>query len=879
MAWDDRLSWSGESPLNYPGLNPVAALRFDGTDAATGSWADAVDPANVWTLVPWIGTPNATRPDRTGPALSMNTANPATEQGNLRLPYFEGLWPSSGRLLMGLWVKQRYTMAFNPLLSSRSGSPVAYLSTRTSGTPRHSVYGASGSAVIDYYESSPWAGTTGWQWLAMFVDFDNLTSQIASVDPVSHGMVISPARALSGAPNPASTAPLDVFALPGSGYWSGGELDEVMVAHPAADFDLAAYVERIRLGTWARGADADANLRLQVTDDEVVAVQSHTLATGAERVEWDEAPEPSNPRAVAYWSTDDGATWQTGSELPAVLDGLLRWEVPLTAGEQFNGLSLLPPRPRIAELPDVDVPQRGSVTVPLEATWTGEATWTVAAIGLSASVVGSALRIEAGWATGAIPVTVSLRDGWGRTASRTFTANVQPSAWTPPPPPQYPRAPIVLWDDDGPDVAIADALSAVVTQEVNGEHLLEFSLPRRHRHAAAVLSERVVELAGERYRVRRVTDTRKGGAPVSEVYCEALFYDLAYAGQLEAREYLQVPAGTAVEHALEGTGWTIAALTVSTRRTYDVERSSPLERLRAIQKQHGGDLLFDGTARTVSLVAQSGRDEGVAFFYGRGLAESKRVVDTTSLVTRIYARNEEGVTIAAVNDGKPYLEDFSHTDEVREATYNFASGTSPYTMLSMVRATLANRSKPSYSYEFTVSDLSHRSGQEVDRFDVGDVVTVVDDELGIREAQRIVKAEHDVVRPWASKITLSGKLRELGGSSGTTDGDLTTGVGSTSFDVVPFNLLRNARFDNALAHWAASGVEVVEGSGTGDYAVRLQGSGLRWLEQTVQPDNRDSYSLSLDVQGVGGGTVPPLRAIVTVQYEDGSSDSIPVELA
>ena len=58
----------------------------------------------------------------------------------------------------------------------------------------------------------------------------------------------------------------------------------------------------------------------------------------------------------------------------------------------------------------------------------------------------------------------------------------------------------------------------------------------------------------------------------------------------------------------------------------------------------------------------------------------------------------------------------------------------------------------------------HRSRQDGRRFDVGDVVTVVDHELGIRETQRIVlKVVHDVDPPvGVPKITLSGKLRELG---------------------------------------------------------------------------------------------------------------------
>ncbi|WP_417556249.1 phage tail spike protein [Microbacterium sp.] len=877
IGWDDRLAWSGETPFDYPGLNPVAALRFNGHTA--GTWPDAVDPANIWTFTNAAGV-GYTRPaGQWGEQVAFNVSNPATEQGRISLPFFPGLWPSSGRLLLALWVKQNYTMSFNPLLSTRAAgtTPVAYLSTNSLGRLRHSVYGATGAAVVDQYEDAPWGATTGWQWVGMLVDLDAKTSQLAAVNAATHTKFVGPLRTLSGAANPASEAPLDIFSLQSAGYWTGGNTDEVMVAHPGAGFDLTAYAEQIRLGTWASAAGTSAAGKLTVTDLAVEATAAGTFTTGARQATWDERPEPT-PAATPSWSTDDGATWQTG-QLPATFTGLVRWDVPLATGDTFTRLTLLPPAPTLAAIPDQAAEQNDTLTVSITGTTSGAATWNVTAPGVAANIIGGAqLVISTGWAAGAIPVTVTIRDTWGRIASRTFALTVTPAPWAPPAPAAYPRAPIIIRGADGNDEVIIDALSAVDVHEVNGEHSFEFSIPVGHRHAGAIRNEAGVELAGEHYRVRRVTTGRKGRAPVLTAYCEAEFYDLAYAGELPARDYLQTTAGAAMQDALAGTGWTIGRVTVTTRRTYSVEESNPLSLLRTIQQQHGGDLLFDSTARTVSLVVRSGRDVGVSFFYGRGLTESKRVVDTTSLVTRIYARNADGATIASVNGGKAYVEDYTWTSEVREATYDFAAGTSPWTMLSMVQATLANRSRPAFSYEFTVADLSYRSGQPVDRFDVGDMVTVVDDELGIREAQRILRVEHDVVRPWASRITLSGKLRESGNAAAEAAGALSTGSQFQAFDLVPYNLLHNGRFDNALAHWAASGVEVVPGSGTGDNAVRFAGSGLRWIEQTVHPDNRDVYALSLDAAAVTGGEVPPLSVVVTVEYEDGTSEAIPVEL-
>lgn len=879
MGWDSRFAWSGETPLTWPGLGPVALQRFSSRDGLT--FPDAVNPDRLWEGVnlDFDGGSAVLLQGRLGGTLGINRVSPATEKGRVTLPHFEGLWPASGRLLIGLWSQQNYTMQFNPLLSTRSGSsPLAYLSTYQGGSIRQQVYGPGGALVHDSYITTPWAGTIRYQWIGQLVDFDARTTQLLVVDRDSGRSYIGPVQTFTGTVRYDSKADLDVYSLQNANYWSGGFFDEVLVAHPDASFDVAAFVAALAGGTWAHGADEASAGAFTVTDTAVTANEAATLLTGAEAVSWTERPESSIPAAVPRWSTDGGATWSTGAALPAKFTGLLRWEVPLAAGDVFTGLELLPPSPTLAPIADQAVEQRGTLTVPLEATVAGIPRWSVSAPGVIGEVTGSTLTLRPGWASGDIAVTVAVRDDWDRLASQTFTLNVYPLPWEPEEAPQYPRTPIVIGDGDAAE-AVIDALAASVVKELNGEHTLEFSLPLRHPRAGLLVNETPVDLAGELYRIRRVTTSRKKRAPELAVYCEAKFYDLAYAGQVPERDYLQVAAGQAMEDALRGTGWTLGAVTVVTRRTYSVEECSPLAMLRLIQEQHGGDLLFDGKAQTVSLVAQSGRDNGVAFLYGRSLSDSKRVVDTTSLVTRIIPRNRDGVGIEAVNGGVPWVEDYTWTDEVRSAVYDFAAGTSPFTMLNMASATLEARSKPSFSYEFTVADLSHASGQAVDAFDVGDVVTVVDEELGIRESQRVLRVEHDVARPWASKITLSGKLRELGSRSAAEDAALSTGSQSSTFDLVPYNLLKNGRFDNRLAHWASSGATVVDGEGTGDYAVRLEGRGTRWIEQTVQPDNRDVYTLSLDVRSTEAGVVPKLRAIATVRYQDGSSESIPIELA
>lgn len=882
--YDDRFAWSGEIPLGFPGLNPVALQRI--TPDAGLIYSDSVTPTRKWSRV--VGGANDGYVQGAwGYQMSLNSVNPATDKGGFKLPYFSGLWPSSGKLLMGLWTRQNYVMAHSPLMSSRGGTPLAYLATASSGRIRHMVYNSAGVAILDQFEDHPWVQTAGWQFVGQLLDMTAKTSQMFSVNQATKATWLGPVRSFTGAPNAACTADLDVYMLPTGNVWTTGVFDEALVAHPTGAFSLADFVDSMSRGLWADG-QLNANRSNFTVSESGISPNgaNREISTGAERLSWTARPVLVGAPAgvVPYWSSDNGVSWQTGAELPEPFSGLLRWTVPIAQGQSFKGFDVVEPvepPPTLEPIADRSLDQGDIVHVALEFFTYSAPRWTVDTPAMaSVTVTDGVMSIAAGFQTGSGLVTVTVSDDLNRSASQSFTVTVSPRQWDEPDTPDLAHSPIVLWGDSLPEAVLIDPLDAVVTHEVNGEQKFEFSISADHKYAGLIENERYISVAGEKYRVRTVDKSHAGGELNLRVFAEAQFYDLATASRVSAKDWKQVTAGEVMTTALAGTGWTVGVANVTTLRTYETEETNPLALLRTVQENHGGDLVFDNNAKKVSLVTQSGRTQGVGFFYGRGLNEARRISDTTALVTRLHVKNEDGLTIASVNDGKPYIDDFGFTSDVRVDTYEFKSGTAPFTMLEMAQVMLAKRARPEYSYELKVSDLSVQSGAQFDRFGVGDVVTVVDNELGISEAQRIVRLEYDVVSPWDSEITLSATLREAGSDDVNDSGTLNTGSSVPTFDLVPFNLLLNGRFDNALEHWAHFGAQHVEGGVTGDYAVALSGGGERWIEQTVQPDNRSAYALSFDLSSGGpAGWVPNVKAEAEVTYEDGSTEIIEIDLA
>ncbi|QDP44072.1 minor tail protein [Microbacterium phage McGalleon] len=449
---------------------------------------------------------------------------------------------------------------------------------------------------------------------------------------------------------------------------------------------------------------------------------------------------------------------------------------------------------------------------------------------------------------------------------------------TPPLPSTLPVEPFsldpLLVIPSGGGVLLQDTLLACRTfDNSSNESTLEFSLSLADPKATLIEEEMPVSFKGRHYVARAVTTTRSRGTATVHVYCERIWYDLLYAGEIPQQAW-SVDARDAITAVLAGTDWYVGQVDPIGVLGWESEKGTVLGTLKQIAKIYGGDLVFDDQNKFVHLLDQGGRDRGTYFDYVKGITSATKRSDTTSLVTRIYGRNADGLTIAPANEGVPYVEDFTWTSEVRESTYDFKSGMTPQAMLRFLNAFIADRAKPQLSYEYEVAGLVDRV-DEVDRFEVLDIVFVMDQDYAHSVRSRVVQLDIDWLDLRKSKITLANKLRSLASADDSTDpGALTTGQQIDTRDIYPFNLLLNSRGDNGMAHWAGTNVSVVEGGATGRYSFAFGAAGGT-LQQTVASDNRSDFVFSAQVDA---DTEASLQIEVTFQYTDGTTETQTLEL-
>lgn len=331
--------------------------------------------------------------------------------------------------------------------------------------------------------------------------------------------------------------------------------------------------------------------------------------------------------------------------------------------------------------------------------------------------------------------------------------------------------PIILTPDGKPQAVLHHAYNIWVEDELlttsGGYETLTFNLSNQDRKRVMLNNEQEIELQGRRYVVRVVEDL-KNNSNVCTVLCDASWYDLndGELKHLMHSEELTIDAPTAVAQQLENTGWTAGTVDIEaafqSRKSKSQETS--LYNLRQISKIFGGDLFFDTSAKSVSLLSNMGVYHQKIFCYEKNTTSIKRTVDTRNMFTRVtvIGKDSQGddVTVEDINDGKDYVENFEWFDKVglprkikwlRKTDDRYSVKEN---ILDYMNSLLAIYSKPSVSYELHVSlfDVSPN---------LGDYVYVKDNDLGIDGWLRVVSRKKNVLQSHLSTVQLETTKRTI----------------------------------------------------------------------------------------------------------------------
>ncbi len=831
-----QTDFTGEFPVSYA---KSGLWRFN--DAAVDEDYCVTDYSGLnrkMQIVNYDGTTASLLNGQKGGYIRINISNPSTEKTYLKVTNDGTLFSDFGeKIVVGGWIKPTTYSVGNtycPIFNTRygPGQPILYLSLYR-GRPRIMLYNSSGSLILDKsFTPTITLVNGGVYFLAAVIEPNNKQAWCVLGDRNSGDTWVSSAVTFTGTLNASCTADI-IMGMHADAYWYAGSFDDWFLD---IDSELSAedLVDYFKGSLCANGGDT-ADYVDAITESGVVTLRGTDSIYPTEGVLYT-APAKCNLAGrgmVSVTSEYISGTTVVSLIETATSDDLSDWSDWVAIAS--DGKLVSPNRTYIrfrVTLTTTDTSKTPKVTD---------------------------IRLYD------IPKSPYEKIGYAR--------------------------PVVLNSNGAWEAVLENAYNIVATSEINGEDTLSFSIPYKDSKRAYIDSEKKIQIVNDVYKIRTITDTKDTqGNTVTEVYAEAEFYDLTFSVRKEERTFDAEMPEIAMAYALAGTEWSVGTVNVRTKRTWTSKEKNALSILRNVADLHGGDLVFDCPNRLVHLLTVNGTNSGALFAYKKNMKSIERIIDTRSLVTRLYAIGADDLTFADINNGKSYVEDYTYSSDIRISTLDCSSFTNPYQMKEYAQMRLAQYCKPSVSYVLNAMDLSVLTGYEHESWSLGDYIRVEDKELGLSITTRVVRREYNLQEPWNTVLELSTTLKNLGSSASQWD-NVADSLEGTSMvtnndvrEMVPFNLLRNSRADDELAYWVNSGFEAdSENGASGTASFKAEGiSGMtKSLSQTVYPANRSSYTLSAQIASENLEKLSDSSQVgieVVIEYEDGTTETRFIDL-
>ena len=236
--------------------------------------------------------------------------------------------------------------------------------------------------------------------------------------------------------------------------------------------------------------------------------------------------------------------------------------------------------------------------------------------------------------------------------------------------------------------------------------------------------------------------------------------------------YPRGSAGYNIWAVLQGTGWRLTFCDVivdgfDPSQDYGVfnietDQKDVLYNLEHIRELYGGIFVWDSINQTLSVHDSEKWNND----YGFEVRKEKNLNNLTieydnDIITRLYPLGESYLNIAAVNNGKRYLDNFSYTNVIYEGNLQNSDIYDQKQLKFWGEQQLAKLCKPRKTVTADIVDVRTVEGKEHETFDIHDIVTVVYrdgvDNVLTKESLRIISWRYEVFAPYNMSLELGDK--------------------------------------------------------------------------------------------------------------------------
>jgi len=306
-----------------------------------------------------------------------------------------------------------------------------------------------------------------------------------------------------------------------------------------------------------------------------------------------------------------------------------------------------------------------------------------------------------------------------------------------------------------------------VTEELNGQYYLELEYPLSSNKIQHLQEFNIIKVNGQLFRIYKLEKVQAGDKKI-KVYANHIFYDLAYYF-IEDQRAENAPVKTAMQKALVNdlsNIYTVDSDIVTANTLYMVEMSPAEAFFKIIERWDQGELIRDNY--TVKILSQMGSDTGVLIKYGKNVQGIKVTVDTTEVVTKLYPKGANGITLTEKYINVPNWDGSSYPPFPIIKKVEIKDAADEVTLREMATE-LANSiglSRVNIKVDFVELSRTkeYENFQQLETVNVGDIVTVRHSGFGVDVNVEVIKTKKDILTGLNTKVELGQPLRDLNNS-------------------------------------------------------------------------------------------------------------------
>jgi len=319
-------------------------------------------------------------------------------------------------------------------------------------------------------------------------------------------------------------------------------------------------------------------------------------------------------------------------------------------------------------------------------------------------------------------------------------------------------------------------------QKLNELYTAKFSLPADDPKSLDCLPFNFVEIYenGERVDLFRILPTKqaKDAEGLIKTYqCEHVLGTLLDDLLFQYHQTTNLSPSNTIQYILNHQNtvrWQLGYVDFTDIFSYKWENENLLSALFSIPQPYSGDYqwTWDTSIYPWRLNLISPSSEVSAYIrYRKNLIGIEKEVDPTKIRTRLYClgygEGDNQLTIKSVNSNKPYVEaDTFSLYGIISDFYIDKTEENPVTLKAKAQAALEKIKVPQITYKVKAADIYQITEDSIDKFTIGNVVQVYDDESNIEFAARIVSLSRDNITesPWDVELEISNKALTISDS-------------------------------------------------------------------------------------------------------------------